>query len=110
MHLLSLPHAGSYWAHQAPRMFHIVCCAVMFVIELLVPWFALAPTRFLRHTCAALQILLQIAIMFTGNYGFFNLLTCVLCVPLIDDSFWASISSRPISSEVLVIIMQLVLK
>ena len=31
------------------------------------------------------QILLQIVILLSGNYGFFNLLTLCLCIPMIDD-------------------------
>ena len=50
-----------------------------------------APTRFLRHANALLQVALQLVIMATGNYGFFNLLTMALCVPLIDDSVWSAL-------------------
>jgi len=35
-----------------------------------------------------LQVLLQIAIILTGNYNFFNLLTIVLCTSLLDDEFF----------------------
>ena len=34
-----------------------------------------------------LQASLQLLIMLTGNYGFFNLLTLVLIVNLLDDSY-----------------------
>jgi hypothetical protein len=34
------------------------------------------------------QELLQIAIMLTGNYNFFNILTLVLCVSLLDDEWF----------------------
>lgn len=36
------------------------------------------------------QILLQILIILTGNYNFFNYLTAVLCFSLVDDGFWQS--------------------
>lgn len=32
-----------------------------------------------------LQLLLQVMIVFTGNYNFFNLLTMTLCLSLMDD-------------------------
>ena len=32
-----------------------------------------------------LQIALQLLIIVTGNYNFFNLLTIVLCLPMLDD-------------------------
>lgn len=37
---------------------------------------------------ALLQVLLQIGITTSGNYGFFNYLTIVLCIPLLDDSVY----------------------
>lgn len=37
-----------------------------------------------------LQVLLQVSIVLTGNYNFFNLLTMVLCIPLLvsDTEIW----------------------
>src|SRR5205823_2968603 len=60
----------------------------MFAIELGVPWLVLAPPRFrrLRLAACALLVLGQLGIAGTGNYGFFNLLSIVLCVPLLDDA------------------------
>src|SRR5262249_5596925 len=45
-----------------------------------------APRR-LRFAGAALMVLLQVLIGVTGNYTFFNLLTIVLCLLLLDDAF-----------------------
>jgi hypothetical protein len=56
-------------------------------IELVVPFAFFGPRR-LRHLAALLQIFLQISLLASGNYGFFNLLTLVLCLPLLDDTFW----------------------
>jgi hypothetical protein len=39
----------------------------------------------MRHVACTLLVLLQVGIAATGNYGFFNLLTVVLCVSLLDD-------------------------
>ncbi|KAK0055173.1 lipase maturation factor 2 isoform X2 [Biomphalaria pfeifferi] len=36
---------------------------------------------------APLHVLLQMSIIITGNYNFFNLLTITLCLSLLDDSF-----------------------
>ena len=38
-----------------------------------------------RHGVAMLQALFQVMIILSGNYGFFNLLTLVLCVSILDD-------------------------
>src|SRR5438309_10673772 len=60
----------------------------MFAIELGAPWLIFAPRRVpgLRVAACALLVLGQLAIALTGNYGFFNLLAIVLCVPLLDDA------------------------
>jgi hypothetical protein len=63
----------------------------MFVVEVAVPWLIFAPPRFarVRAAAAAIMIALQISIGVTGNYGFFNLLTIVLYLALLDDQMLA---------------------
>jgi lipase maturation factor 1 len=60
---------------------------LMLGIELVVPFAILLPARVrkTRVVACGLMILLQVAIGATGNYGFFNLLTIVLYVALLDD-------------------------
>jgi hypothetical protein len=41
-----------------------------------------------------LFVAFQLLITATGNYGFFNLLTIVLCIPLLDDSCWQWLAGR----------------
>jgi hypothetical protein len=60
---------------------------VLYAIELGVPFLLLGPRHFRRAAFFPL-IFLQVLIALTGNYGFFNLLTVALCVPLLDDGFW----------------------
>lgn len=79
-----LPTWTGWSAHQFPQILHKISAAFMFAIELVFPFFIFGP-RALRRVAAAGFVLLQIAIAATGNYGFFNLLTVVLCVPLLDD-------------------------
>jgi hypothetical protein len=67
-------------------------------IELVVPFAFFGPRR-LRHLAALLQIFLQIALLASGNYGFFNLLTLVLCIPLFDDTFWPERVRKIIGGE-----------
>lgn len=83
-----LPAWTSWVAHNLPHGFHRFSCAVMFGIELVLPFFVWAPRR-LRMVAAGGFVVLQLGIMATGNYNFFNLLTCLLCVPLLDDSHLA---------------------
>jgi hypothetical protein len=83
-----LPTWTSWYAHNLPEGFHRFSCAVMFAIELVLPFFVWAPRR-PRLLAAAGFVALQLGIMATGNYNFFNLLTCLLCVTLLDDSYLA---------------------
>src|SRR5258705_11965241 len=59
----------------------------MLDVELVVPFAIFLPARFRRTRLIAcvLMILLQAGIGATGNYGFFNLLTIVLYLALLDD-------------------------
>jgi len=79
-----LPHRLSHVVHHLPAVFHQVCVAVMFVIELVLPFFVFGPRRFKQIACAAF-VGLMVLITATGNYGFFNLLTVALCLALLDD-------------------------
>ena len=73
-----------WYAHHLPGAWQQACVLVMFVIEIIVPWCVFAPRR-VRHLGCVVLILFQLAIAATGNYGFFNLLTIVLCIGLLDD-------------------------
>ena len=83
-----IPTWVGWYAHQAPDWFGTLSVAVMFVIEVAIPFVIFVPPRFRRPRIAgcALLCLLQILIAVTGNYGFFNLLTLVLYVSLLDDA------------------------
>ncbi len=81
-----LPSPVAWYAYQLPLWFHQVSTAVTLVIELVVPFLIFAPRR-VRFIAAGAIALLQALIMLTGNYTFFNLLTIVLCIPLLDDQF-----------------------
>lgn len=82
-----LPVWVSWYAQQLPAAFQKFCCAGMFAIELIVPFFIFAPRR-LRHGAAVGLITLQILIFLTGNYAFFNLLSIGLSLLLFDDKFF----------------------
>jgi hypothetical protein len=86
-----IPTWVGWYAYQLPAPLHYWSTAGMFVIELLVPWLVFLPARFrrVRGAAAALMASLQAGIAATGNYGFFNLLTIVLYVALLDDRMLA---------------------
>ena len=83
-----LPLWTNWFVHHAPFWIHKYSCLAMFVIEICLPFLFFAPRR-LRIFAFWGQLLLQVLIASTGNYAFFNLLTMVLCVPLLDDAVWS---------------------
>jgi lipase maturation factor 1 len=79
-----LPTWIGWYAGQSPLWFQKFSCAAMFAIELGAPWLIFAPRR-IRFVGAAGLASLQVLILLTGNYTFFNWLTLALCVLLLDD-------------------------
>jgi predicted DCC family thiol-disulfide oxidoreductase YuxK len=79
-----LPTPLAWYAHQLPEWFQQLSALSMFGIELVLPWLIFMPRR-LRFVAAWGFIILQIAIILTGNYYFLNLLTIFLCLFLFDD-------------------------
>ncbi len=79
-----LPTWIGWYANQLPWWFQKFSCAGMFGIELGAPWLIFAPRR-LRFCGGAAIAFLQILILLTGNYTFFNWLTLALCLLLLDD-------------------------
>jgi len=82
-----LPTPLAWVAHQLPTWAHKISCAVMFAIELPLPFLFFAPAP-LCYVAGALTILLMLLIMATGNYCFFNLLAMALSVLVFDDAVW----------------------
>ena len=62
-----------------------VATATVFFIELVLPFLIFAPRR-LRFCAAFGILLLQVGILITGNYNWFNIQTMWLCLPLFDDA------------------------
>lgn len=92
-----LPSPLAWFAQQLPSSVQKVSVLGMFGIELLLPFFLFAPRR-LRHATAAGLMTLQLLILLTGNYGFFNLLTIVLCLLALDDSLLRGLFPHRIAS------------
>jgi lipase maturation factor 1 len=82
-----LPPWTAWYAHWLPEWMHRVMTLGILGVEVVVPWLILVPERWrrVRYAGCALLVLGQLGIALTGNYGFFNLLAIVLCVPLLDD-------------------------
>jgi len=79
-----LPTPLAWHAHQLPDPMLSFMAGAHFAIELVLPFLIFLP-RPPRFLAAAGFLALQLMIIATGNYGFFNLLTIALLVPLLDD-------------------------
>lgn len=80
-----LPTWLGWRAHHFPGWIHKSDVVFMFVIELAIPFLIFLPRRPRQLACLAF-LALQFFILLTGNYAFFNLLTMVLCLTLLDDA------------------------
>ena len=79
-----LPHVGAWYAHQLPEWMLTLATATVLFIELVVP-FMMFMSRKYRLSAAWLTIGLQVLIILTSNHNWFNILTIVLCLFLLDD-------------------------
>ncbi len=88
-----LPNSLSWFAHNAPRWFHVSSCWIMYGIELGLP-FAIFFGRWGRLFAALGFLGLMTMISATGNYNFFTLLTAALALTLLDDRWWPKFVRR----------------
>ncbi|GAB3028642.1 lipase maturation factor family protein [Bowmanella dokdonensis] len=79
-----LPTSFAWYAHQLPDWCLQAMTLMVLSLELLLPWLFFLPRK-PRKAAAVLFMLFQAAILATGNYNFFNLLSLVLCLFLFDD-------------------------
>jgi hypothetical protein len=89
-----LPTALAWYANLLPDWFQKLSCVLMFVVEFGAPILIWIPLPRARRSAAAAITALMCLIAATGNYGFFNLLTIVLCVPLLDDCLLSRVALR----------------
>ena len=73
-----LPTPLAWLVYQLPAAAQKVCTAVVLAVELAVPFLFLGPWRQARRAAARITIVLQVLILLTGNYAFFNWLTILL--------------------------------
>lgn len=79
-----LPGPLSPLAHALPASLHAAMVLATYLLEIVLPLAALA--RRGRALVAAGFVLLQLSIVATGNFGFFNLLALTLTLALLDDA------------------------
>jgi lipase maturation factor 1 len=87
-----LPNPIAYYMYRAPSRLLDSLTGVTLAIELICPFLLFCPKR-IRHCGVVLLMLLQVAIILTGNYAFFNLLTLALCLWAWDDATFTPLAS-----------------
>jgi predicted DCC family thiol-disulfide oxidoreductase YuxK len=92
-HTQPLPNVISWYADKLPNWFQHWSAGAMLAIEIVVPFFIFLPRR-PRLFAATCMIALQLVILLTGNYGFFNWLTIALCLLLFDDQALARFAPK----------------
>lgn len=82
-----IPTPFAWYFHNLPMVLEKAFCAIMFMIEIPAAFLILVPVREVQLLAAFLQISLQLVIIVSGNYTFFNYLTIFLaCVLLHEDA------------------------
>jgi hypothetical protein len=76
-----LPTPVAWYMYQLPMWFQKASTLFTFFAELIVPFWYFAP-RPVRYVGGLVTIALQLMILTTGNYTFFNWLTILLTIPL----------------------------
>ena len=79
-----LPNRIGWYVHHLPTWVQKFSTLGTFFFELAVPFLVLGPGP-ARLFAFLLLLFFQLLIFATGNYGFFNVLTMVLLVPLLND-------------------------
>ena len=95
-----LPTPLAWYANQLPAWFLRSSTLGVFGIELGLPFLIFLPSRFRRFAAAGF-CLLQVFILLTGNYTFFNFLAICLCLFLLDDGLLLRVVEMPKKSATL---------
>jgi len=85
--------------YQLPEWFQRGSVGFVFFVELIVPFLIFAPRR-VRFFAARAIVVLQVLILLTGNYAFFNVLTIAFCLFLVDDAFWRRVLPKVVIGAV----------
>lgn len=85
-----LPNTIAWYVYKLPLGMHKFTTALMFFIELVVPFFIFG-TEEMRLIAFIFFVGLQLSIWFTGNFSYLNHLTAVLSIILVSDTYWKTL-------------------
>ena len=94
-----LPAWTAWFVDKLPRSFHRAATLATHVLEIGFPLLLLGP-REVRLVAVGGTVFLQLLILATGNYNFFNLLTIALSVLLVDDAAWRTLMPGGVADAV----------
>ncbi len=98
-----LPNAVSPWMHALPGWAHRLETLATHFLELVVPWFLLAPDRLrvARHAAGAITVGFQGVLIASGNLSWLNYVTIVIALSCFDDGFWSALLPRSLGARLL---------
>jgi hypothetical protein len=85
-----LPTWTAWFMAQLPEWFKRLSVVVTLLLEIGFPCLMFGPRSLRLVGCAGIM-LLQLMILGTGNYNFFNLLAIAIALLLLDDRFWSQV-------------------
>ncbi len=88
-----LPTWVGWYAHQMPLWAHKACAFYTYVVELGLPLLLWGPRR-LRVAVFLGMLGMQVSILLTANYGFFNYLSIALLLFVLDDGHLSALAAR----------------
>ena len=88
-----IPSPLAYYFHFLPTFLHQLEGFITFVVELVCPFFFLAPHRGLRIGAGVGAVFLQVMILLTGSYAHINYLGMLPAFACFDDQFFEGIMS-----------------
>jgi lipase maturation factor 1 len=86
-----LPNPLAYYVYRAPNWLLDSMTTATLGTELIAPFLLFGP-RLVRHVGAGLLMAMQVLILSTGNYAFFNFLSLALCLWAFDDRTFTPLS------------------
>src|SRR5262249_21273653 len=88
-----IPNPLSRWFHFLPHGVLKAGVVLMYLAELIAPWFAFYP-RISRHIAGVILVLFEVVLIVSGNLSFLNWLTIIPALACFDDSFWSKLLPR----------------
>ncbi|XP_054269593.1 lipase maturation factor 2-like [Macrosteles quadrilineatus] len=101
---MCLPAPLAWYCFHLPAWFLNLNTVFANVAEIFIPPLFFFPVQSVRTVAFWVQAFLQVCIIISGNFNFFNFLTLTLCLSLCTDKFFLKIKKQEKSSRLLSIL------